>query len=71
MDRSTVRPLLFSVEEVYHFLVSQLRDTGTAVTVFAGAGISIPPPSCLPSAANIVTCVIEALCVDEATQAHK
>lgn len=58
------RPILKNMDDLHNFLVSELKVANHPVSFFVGAGISIPPPSSLPSANNIIKDVIEALCIE-------
>jgi len=61
LSQSVLRPPLISLEEVHQFLVKLWSDPGGRSTIFAGAGISVPGPSHLPTARDVIEHVTKAL----------
>ena len=56
------RPTLQNIESLSDFLVSTILDEEPKLSFFTGAGISIPPPSKLLSANEVITKIIDGLC---------
>ena len=61
IKESVVRPSLTRIEDVRQFLAGLWSASARQSTVFVGAGISVPTPSCLPSAKDVIEQVIHAL----------
>lgn len=62
---------LTNLEDLREFLVSLWSQPGQSATVFAGAGISIPPPSNLPSAVEVIELVTSTLCNHPAIEEYR
>jgi tetratricopeptide (TPR) repeat protein len=61
---------LTDIEGVSSFLATSWSIPGQQIAVFAGAGISIPPPSSLPSAIEIIRNLTTALCAHPNTSQY-
>jgi hypothetical protein len=61
IEEFEVRPSLTRIEDVRQFLARLWSPSARQSTVFVGAGISVPTPSCLPSAKDVIEQVIHAL----------
>lgn len=64
------RHTLTDIEGVSSFLATAWSTPGRQISVFAGAGISVPPPSSLPSAIEIIRSLTAALCAHPGTSQY-
>src|SRR4051794_6233619 len=61
LTQSVLRPPLNSLDEVRQFLVELWSNPGGRSAIFAGAGISVPAPSHLSTARDVIEHVTKAL----------
>ena len=61
IEELATRPPLTRIEDARQFLTGLWSAPARQSTVFVGAGISVPKPSCLPSAKDVIEQVVQAL----------
>jgi tetratricopeptide (TPR) repeat protein len=65
------RPIILDYNNLVAFLTTELSRPESALSFFVGAGISKPLPSNLPTSYEIITGLINGLCIDKETESYR
>lgn len=65
------RPKISNIEDLKQYFIKELNAENRRISFFTGAGISISQPSCIPLANDVITGILNALCIDRETLKYR